>query len=181
LAGDSLQNAHDFTASISLPHPRTEAGGREFGCNFLKLSPDFSQVDWFAPANVKQLNSDILDIDLGSAGPVLLGSNEIGGGGKQGKLYLVQRSSLGHQQQHRWLHDQTNPPIQFFWAARPLVAIVPLRLVPHQFHSLRLRYRVSSHPRLARVLGRFHDRPPEGLPLRVARKRPRQVIRLRLS
>jgi hypothetical protein len=68
---------------------------------------------------------------LGSAGPVLLGSNEIGGGGKQGKLYLVQRSSLGHQQQHRWLHDQTNPPIQFFWAARPLVAIVPLRPVPN--------------------------------------------------
>jgi hypothetical protein len=40
------------------------------------------------------------------------------GGGKQGKLYLLDRGKLGGQQQHHFLHDELNPPIQFFQAAK---------------------------------------------------------------
>jgi hypothetical protein len=43
---------------------------KQFGDSFLKLSPDLSTVDWFTPAHPDKLN--ILDIDLGSAVPMLL-------------------------------------------------------------------------------------------------------------
>ncbi len=92
---------------------------QQYGSNFVKLSPTLKVVDWFAPWDVNLLNSDPLDIDLGSSGPVLLpGTDELVGGGKQGKLYLLKRSSLGHLQKWGWPHVHTNPPIQFFWAAR---------------------------------------------------------------
>jgi len=92
---------------------------QQYGSNFVKLSPDLKPVGWFAPWNVNLLNDDNLDIDLGSSGPVLLpGTDEVVGGGKQGKLYLVKRSSPGNQQKWGWPHAHTNPPIQFFWAAR---------------------------------------------------------------
>jgi hypothetical protein len=55
---------------------------KQFGDSFLKLSPDLSTVDWFTPAHPDKLN--ILDIDLGSAGPMLLpealGAHEMVGG-----------------------------------------------------------------------------------------------------
>lgn len=83
--------------------------GKEYGSNFLRISPDLKSVDWFAPSNVKLLDTDLLDVDLGSSGPVLLpGTRQVVGGGKQGKLYLVDRLSLGGRK----------PPIQEFWAAR---------------------------------------------------------------
>ena len=92
--------------------------GKQFGGNLVKLSPDLKKVEWFAPANVNMLNADALDIDLGSSGPVLLpGSDEVVGGGKQGRLYLVKRSAPGGLQRHGWPHDHTGPPIQFFYAA----------------------------------------------------------------
>ena len=93
-------------------------GHRHFSCAFVKLNPDLQPVDWFAPANVEALN--VLDIDLGSSGPMLLpGTSQLAGAGKQGRLYLVNRSSLGHQQQRHWFHDGVNPPVQFFQVSRP--------------------------------------------------------------
>lgn len=95
--------------------------GQRFGSNFVKLSPDLDpqNVDWFAPWNVWFLNDGNRDIDLGASGPVLLpGSGQIVGGGKQGKLYLLKQSSLGHQQRFGWPSEHTGPPIQVFWAAR---------------------------------------------------------------
>jgi outer membrane protein assembly factor BamB len=103
--------------------------GEEYGSNFLRLSPDLKQADWFAPSNVKLLDTDTLDIDLGSSGPVLLPSTQqVVGGGKQGKLYLLNRSNLGRQ----------NPPIQEFWAARHwsisfLKGWFPISLIPPAF------------------------------------------------
>jgi len=91
----------------------------QFGSNFVKLSPDLKVVDWFAPWNVKLLNADALDIDLGSSGPVLMpGSGEIVGGGKQGKVYLLDTAKLGSKQKFGWPRARTDPPIQSFWAAR---------------------------------------------------------------
>jgi outer membrane protein assembly factor BamB len=92
--------------------------GKQFGSNFIKFSFDLKKVDWFAPANVNFLNADAFDIDLGSSGPVLLpGTDEVIGGGKEGRLYLVKRSLPGGQQRRGFLHDRKDPPLQFFWAA----------------------------------------------------------------
>jgi hypothetical protein len=92
---------------------------KQYSGNFVKLDSDLSVLDWFAPANVNRLNHDYWDIDLGSSGPVLLpGTDHMVGGGKEGKLYLVQRSRFGGQQQNRWPRDPVNPPVQYFWGAR---------------------------------------------------------------
>jgi outer membrane protein assembly factor BamB len=115
-AADHDGNIYVMTSNGSFDPSRTQ-----FSDSFVKLSPDLSKVDWFTPANVTKLN--VLDIDLGSAGPMLLpdslGVQEMVGAGKEGKLYLVSRTEPGHQQRRRHCRDQLNPPIQFIQAARP--------------------------------------------------------------
>ena len=113
-AADNDGNVYIMTGNGSF-----NPGQRQFSDSFVKLSPDLSSVDWFTPADVDKLN--ILDIDLGSAGPMLLPSplpEEIIGGGKEGKFYLVSRTQLGHRQRHRCLREGLNPPIQVVQAAR---------------------------------------------------------------
>ena len=46
-------------------------------------------------------------------------TGEIVGGGKDGKLFVLNQSKLGGLQQHHWPHDRHNPPVQYFQAARP--------------------------------------------------------------
>ncbi|HTQ58557.1 MAG TPA: hypothetical protein VMI94_29045 [Bryobacteraceae bacterium] len=93
--------------------------GVRFGSNFVELDPDLKVKGWFAPWNVGLLNDNNRDIDLGASGPVLLpGTQEIVGGGKQGKLYLLKLDALGGKQKFGWPFERTNPPIQVFWAAR---------------------------------------------------------------
>ena len=51
--------------------------------------------DWFAPSDVQMLNDT--DDDLGSAGAILIpGTSLLVTGGKQGVIYLLNTSSLGH-------------------------------------------------------------------------------------
>src|SRR4029077_11056177 len=51
-------------------------------------------VDFFTPSNQLELNS--IDMDLGSAGPILLpGTQRLLGGGKEGWMYLLDRDNLG--------------------------------------------------------------------------------------
>jgi outer membrane protein assembly factor BamB len=96
---------------------RFDPSRSQFGSTFLKLSPSLTVLDWFAPATVGALN--LLDIDLGSSGPMLMPeTEEIVGGGKDGKLFVLSRSKLGGQQEHHWWHDGHNPPVQYFQAAR---------------------------------------------------------------
>ena len=91
---------------------------KQFGGTLLKLSPSLTPEGWFAPANVDALNA--LDVDLGSAGPMVLPeSNLVVGGGKDGKLFFVSRSNPGGRQPHHWWRDGTGPPDQFFQASRP--------------------------------------------------------------
>jgi hypothetical protein len=112
-AADSKGNLYFMTGNGSF-NPDV----RQFGGTFLKLSGDLKTVSWFAPWNVKTLN--FLDVDLGSAGPMLLpGTDELVGGGKEGRLYVVRQSNPGGLQQHHWLHAGTNPPVQDFRASRP--------------------------------------------------------------
>ena len=111
-AADAEGNLYLMTGNGSF-----DPGNNQFGSTFLKLSPSLAALDWFAPATVGALN--LLDIDLGSSGPMLMpGTEEIVGGGKDGRLFVLQRSKLGGLQQHHWWHDGRNPPVQYFQAAR---------------------------------------------------------------
>ena len=65
-----------------------------YGNSFIKLSPTLSVLDRFTPYNSQALNS--VDADLGSGGPMLLPDSDLLiGGGKEGKLYLLNRANLG--------------------------------------------------------------------------------------
>jgi outer membrane protein assembly factor BamB len=73
-------------------------GGPNFGNSFVKLKlqgQNFTVEDSFTPCNFGFLNS--LDLDLGSAGPVLLPVNprRIISGGKEGVLYVLSQDNMG--------------------------------------------------------------------------------------
>jgi regulation of enolase protein 1 (concanavalin A-like superfamily) len=78
-------------------------GGPNYGDSALKLSTaggTLSVADWFTPYNQQYLNS--VDLDFGSAGMLLLPDQPgtyphlIVTGGKEGKIYVLNRDDLGH-------------------------------------------------------------------------------------
>ncbi len=70
-------------------------GKADYGDSYLKLSPTLQLTDWFMPYNVQTLDNN--DLDISSSGAVLIpNSNYFFGGGKEGKLYLLNRGALGH-------------------------------------------------------------------------------------
>jgi len=72
-----------------------DTGGASFGNSFLKVSPTGTLLDWFTPYNWSFLNAT--DEDLGIQNPLLVpGTDLVIGGGKEGVLYVVSRSSMGH-------------------------------------------------------------------------------------
>ena len=69
-------------------------GTSQFGDSFLKLSGGTSVASYFTPSNESALNGS--DQDLGAGGAaILIGSNLLIGGGKEGKLYLLNRDNMG--------------------------------------------------------------------------------------
>jgi hypothetical protein len=69
-------------------------GISNFANTLLKLSPDLALKDWFTPANWLTLCQN--DLDLGASGPILVpGLNYVIAGGKEGVLYVLNRSHLG--------------------------------------------------------------------------------------
>jgi outer membrane protein assembly factor BamB len=112
-AADDAGNLYFMTGNGTF-----DPNAKQYANSLLKLSPSLSPIATFTPANVKALT--LLDIDLGSAGPLLLpDTNQIVGGGKQGRLYLLNRDDPGGQQPHHWWREGNNPPIQYFQASRP--------------------------------------------------------------
>ncbi len=73
--------------------------------SFVKLSAigpnGLTLVDSFAPKNTSQLS--VGDTDLGSSGPILLPGNRLVGGGKQGRVYVIDTTTM------RSLQDHTQP------------------------------------------------------------------------
>jgi hypothetical protein len=76
------------------------SGGRDLGESVIKLSAAGALVDWFAPHDAVALSN--ADVDLGSAGPVIL-PDQTGahphlmvGSGKPGYLYVLDRDQMGH-------------------------------------------------------------------------------------
>jgi hypothetical protein len=71
-------------------------GKKNFGQSVVKLSLNggLALTDYFTPFNYATMNAS--DIDLGSSGPLHIpGTNYLVGGGKQGKLYLLDMNDLG--------------------------------------------------------------------------------------
>jgi hypothetical protein len=82
------------------------AKGRDYGDSLLKLGlagSGFEVLDYFTPFNEKVLNSQ--DDDLGSGGPVLLPGQPgdtrrlLLAGGKDGRLYVLDRARMGKYQE----------------------------------------------------------------------------------
>jgi len=77
-----------------------DQAGRDYGDSFLKLSGTLTVTDYFTPSNQSSLEQ--ADLDLGGGGAVVLMDPSGGphphlvvGGGKEGKLYVLNRDSMG--------------------------------------------------------------------------------------
>ncbi|HEX6481872.1 MAG TPA: hypothetical protein VF043_23770 [Ktedonobacteraceae bacterium] len=71
-------------------------GGTSAGDTFGRLNAHLSLQDYFTPFNQSCLEA--ADADLGSGGPLLVTSgtmNEVIGAGKEGRIYVVNRSAMG--------------------------------------------------------------------------------------
>jgi hypothetical protein len=101
-AADSSGKLYLVTGNGTFDADSGTAPNTDFGNSILKISrtSGLSVVDWFTPFNQDFLNMN--DGDLGSSGVVLLPDQSSGvahllvSGGKEGRLYLVNRDSMGH-------------------------------------------------------------------------------------
>lgn len=92
LSADSTGNIYALTGNGSF---NGNTGGRNFGNSFIKVSPAGALLDWFTPFNWSFLNAT--DEDLGIQSALLIpNTNLVIGGGKDGVMYVVNRSSMGH-------------------------------------------------------------------------------------
>lgn len=87
--GNGNTNPVSFTAGL---------GGRDYGNCVVKLSPasaGLQVLDWFAPWNTDYIER--ADQDIASSGPMLIpGTNLLVTGEKMGRLFLLNRSNMGH-------------------------------------------------------------------------------------
>jgi uncharacterized protein YjdB len=68
-----------------------------YGDSILKFSPTLQLLDYFTPEDYGYMNCQ--DSDLAAGGLMMIpGSSQITGGGKMGKLYLINTGSMGHEQ-----------------------------------------------------------------------------------
>ena len=92
LAADSAGNIYALTGNGSF---NGDLGGRNFGNSFIKVGPTGTLLDWFTPFNWSFLNAT--DLDLGIQNALLIpNTNLVVGGGKEGVMYLLDRSNMGH-------------------------------------------------------------------------------------
>jgi hypothetical protein len=69
-------------------------GGADNGDSFVRLNATLQRQDFFSPFNQQCLSNG--DQDLGAGGPLLIPSaNELIGGGKEGKPYVVSTTNMG--------------------------------------------------------------------------------------
>ena len=65
------------------------------GSSVVKFAANLAPMDWFTPFNQQCL--DTCDLDLATGGPVLIpGLQRLIAGGKEGRLYVLDSTSLGH-------------------------------------------------------------------------------------
>ena len=72
-----------------------QTGGTDYGEAFIKLNSALTPQDYFIPNNFDALNS--ADKDVSSGGPTVIpGTTYIVGQGKQGVMYVVNTTNMGH-------------------------------------------------------------------------------------
>jgi hypothetical protein len=95
-AADANGNVYVETANAPFDY---NTGGADFGDTALELSPNLSLIDYFTPYNQAYLYAE--DLDLGSAGPLLLPDQTSGpthlmiATGKIQEIYLLNRDAMG--------------------------------------------------------------------------------------
>ena len=105
-AADASGNVYVMTGNGPFDADR---GGKNFGDSFVKLKlegPALAVKDFFTPCNQVLLDTTCgtegrCDLDLGSAGPLLVpgpapGADRLIGGGKDGNIYVVDTANMGH-------------------------------------------------------------------------------------
>jgi hypothetical protein len=101
-AADSSNALYLSTGNGTFNHDSSSAPNSDLGDSVVKLTTasGISATDWFSPFNQSDLES--ADRDLGSSGVVLLPDQSSGTshllvtGGKEGRLYLLDRDFMGH-------------------------------------------------------------------------------------
>jgi len=94
LSADPDGNIYAITGTGSF---NGDTNGQDYANSVLKLAPNGTLLDWFTPFNVNALN--LGNLDLGSQGALPLpNTNLVIGGGKEGKLYVLNRDNMGHFQ-----------------------------------------------------------------------------------
>jgi hypothetical protein len=99
-AADTTGNLFLGTGNGTFDATSATSPNNDFGDSILKTSPTLAVMDWFTPFNQSTLESN--DLDLGSGGILLLPEQASGPvhllvtGGKEGKLYLLNRDGLGN-------------------------------------------------------------------------------------
>jgi outer membrane protein assembly factor BamB len=89
--GPAVDSAGDLFVSTG---NSDSSGNFDYGNAAVRLSPQLKALDYFAPTNWLRLNQG--DVDLGSIGPALVGSNRVLAAGKQGIAYLLDRARMGN-------------------------------------------------------------------------------------
>lgn len=97
-AAPAVDDAGNLYLTVGNGTSDTESGGNDYSQSFLELTANTSGIqvsDWFTPWNYVRTNGQ--DLDVGSSGPILIpNSNLLLGGGKEGRLYLLNRQKLGN-------------------------------------------------------------------------------------
>jgi hypothetical protein len=106
LAADAENNIYAMTGNGSF-----DSGKQNFGDSFIKLDPNLNVIDFFTPGDFQDM--DTADADLGSAGPLLLPTHLLVGGGKKGVFYVLDQQHMG-----RHVEDAQHRPLQKFQATQ---------------------------------------------------------------
>jgi hypothetical protein len=99
IAVDSSSNMYFETGNGTFD---ANTGGTDYGNSAIKMNASGAVLDWFTPYNQDVLDAN--DIDLGSAGPVVLPDqpgpvpHELLVIGKPGFIFVVNRDNMGHYQ-----------------------------------------------------------------------------------
>ncbi|MEA5504937.1 DUF4347 domain-containing protein [Halotia wernerae UHCC 0503] len=93
-SGNGLSADNSGKIYLSTGNGTFRESGSNLGNSIIKFNPDLTVTDWFTPYNYARLNA--VDDDLGSGGPLLIpNSNYLIAGGKEGKIYVLDRNNLG--------------------------------------------------------------------------------------
>jgi outer membrane protein assembly factor BamB len=109
-------NDNNLAKLVDHTHERDPFRDPHLSNSFVKLTPGgtngLTLSGWFSLKNTAQLSSG--DTDLGSSGPILLPGDRIVGGGKQGRVYVIDAATMLSLQNHLGIGDDGFEGFQAF-------------------------------------------------------------------